>query len=178
LLARGNFARDLLFPDMIDFVDPNLDPGAQIREVNSRLRRGLDIGAATAEGDPAGGAKGGDEAMANVLASHEQFNTRYASLNGWEEAVRKIKPILRVPAQFSLAEIVLAARAKTTADAVDLLLRRFLSVPVDGEARSALIALLDEQLGTSDIDRAATYLEVPLRRVAHLIMSLPEYQLD
>jgi uncharacterized protein (DUF1800 family) len=178
LLARGNFARDLLFPDMIDFVDPNLDPGAQIREVNNRLRRGLDIGAATAEGDPAGGAKGGDEAMANVLASHEQFNTRYASLNGWEEAVRKIKPILRVPAQFSLAEIVLAARAKTTADAVDLLMRRFLSVPVDGEARSALIAFLDEQLGTSDIDRAATYLEVPLRRVAHLIMSLPEYQLD
>ncbi|HYM02815.1 MAG TPA: DUF1800 domain-containing protein [Stellaceae bacterium] len=177
LLARGNFARDVLFPDMIDFVDPNLDPGAQIREVNARVRRGLDIAAATVEGDPAAGAKG-EEAMANVMASHEEFNTRYASLKGWEEAVRKIKPIPRAPAQFSLGAIVLAEDAKTTADAVDCLLRRFLSVPADDAVKRSLVAFLDEELGTGDIERAKTYLEEPLRRVAHLIMSLPEYQLD
>ena len=30
--------------------------------------------------------------MANVLADKEDFNTRYGSLNGWREAVRKVKP--------------------------------------------------------------------------------------
>ena len=53
LLARGNFAREVLLPDMIDFVDPNLIPGAQIREVNSRILRGMDITAATTEASPA-----------------------------------------------------------------------------------------------------------------------------
>jgi hypothetical protein len=98
-------------------------------------------------------------------------------LKGWQEATRKIKPILRAPAQFSLTDIVLSARAKTTEDAVDLLLRRFISLPVDSEARAILVAFLDEQLGTSDIARAATYLEEPLRSLVHLILSMPEYQL-
>jgi hypothetical protein len=130
----------------------------------------------TADG-ASGGAMAGDKAMANVLANHEEFNTRYGSLKGWQEATRKIKPILRAPAQFSLTEIVLSARAETTADAVDLLLKRFLTVPADGKARATLIAFLDEQLGTSNIVRAQTYLEEPLRSVVHLILSMPEYQL-
>jgi uncharacterized protein (DUF1800 family) len=180
LLGRGNFARQVVFPDTINFVDPNFDPGQEIREVNNRILAGLDITAATmtktADG-ASGGAMSGDKAMANVLANHEEFNTRYGSLEGWLEATRKIKPILRAPAQFSLADIVLSARAKTTEDAVDLLLKRFLTVPVDGEARAILIAFLDEQLGTGDIARASTYLEDPLRSVVHLILSMPEYQL-
>jgi len=115
--------------------------------------------------------------MANLLSDQEEFNTHYASLKGWEAAVRKIKPILRAPAQFSLTEIVFAEEAKTTADAVDALSHRFLSVPVDDEARAATIAFLNEQLGTDDLVRARTFLEEPLRLVAHLIMSAPEYQL-
>src|SRR5262249_52363479 len=180
LLERGNFALQVVFPDTIDFVDPNFDPGQEIRDVNRRILRGLDITAATM-GKTADGASGGpmagDKAMANVLANHEEFNTRYGSLKGWQEAPRKVKPILRAPAQFSLTEIVLAARAETTADAVDLLLKRFLTVPVDGKARATLIAFLDGQLGTGNIARAQTYLEEPLRSVVHLILSMPEYQL-
>ena len=38
-------------------------------------------------------------------------------------------------------------------------------------------AFLDDELGTSDLARARSYLEEPLRLVAHLIMSAPEYQL-
>jgi hypothetical protein len=91
--------------------------------------------------------------------------------------VRKVKPIVRAPAEFSLTEIVLAGPARNTADAVDVLLARLLSVPVDVDGRNMLIAFLDQQLGTSDLDRAHTYLEQPLRLVAHLIMSRPEYQL-
>jgi hypothetical protein len=119
----------------------------------------------------------GEKAMANLLASNEEFNTRYGSLKGWQEATRKIKPILRMPAQFSLADMVLSAEAKTTTDVVDLLLKRFLTVSVDSVARAMLVAFLDEQLGTNDITRAATYLEEPLRSLVHLILSMPEYQL-
>jgi hypothetical protein len=184
LLARGNFAREVVLPDLIDFVDPNLLPDPQTRRVNTRILSGMDITAATSERAPGGEAEAGQgksmagaKAMANLLSDQEEFNTHYASLKGWEEAVRKIRPILRAPAQFSLTDIVFAEQAKTTADAVDLLLHRFLAVPIDDEARAATIAFLDEQLGTSDLVRAHSYLEEPLRLVAHLIMSASEYQL-
>ena len=115
--------------------------------------------------------------MANAEAEQEDFNTRLGSLHGWQEAVRKVKPIVRAPALFSLTDIVVAGSARTTGDAVDILLVRLLSVPIDADTRGTLIAFLDAQLGTSDIGRAQTYLEEPLRLVAHLIMSRPEYQL-
>ncbi len=177
LLARGNFARQVVFPNQIEFVDPNFDPGPVVREVNRKIEQGMDVAAATAETGSNQAAIRTVQAQANAMANQERFNTRYASLKGWQEATRKVKPILRAPAQFSLAEIVLAAPARTTGEAVDLLLARFLSVPVDAEARAQLIAFLDDQLGTSDIGRASTYLEEPLRLLAHLIMSTPQYQL-
>ena len=181
LLARGNIAREVLLPDMISFVDPNLDPGPQIREVNNRILRGMDVAAATNERIPDGDMKNRDEgakAMANILADREDFNTRYGSLNGWREAVRRVKPILREPAQFSLAEIVIAARPGSPAEVVDMMLDRFLSVPIDADARATLIRFLHDQLGTDDVNRAGSYLEEPLRLLVHLIMSAPEYQLS
>src|SRR6202035_2879778 len=134
LLARGNLARQMLLPDMINFVDPNLDPGPQIREVNNRILRGMSVTAATSEENPGTG-MADDRAMANVLADKEDFNTRYGSLNGWREAVRKVKPSLRVPAQFSLSNLVLSAQPKTTTEVVDLMLSRFLSVPLADKSR-------------------------------------------
>ena len=176
LLARGNLARQMLLPDMINFVDPNLDPGPQIREVNNRILRGMSITAATSEENPGTG-MADDRAMANVLADKEDFNTRYGSLNGWREAVRKVKPSLRVPAQFSLSNLVLSAQPGTTTEVVDIMLARFLSMPLAENSRLALIGFLDNELGTSDIGRAETYMEEPLRLLVHLIMSTPEYQL-
>ncbi len=183
LLARGNFARDVALPDVIDFVDPNFVPDAQSRRVHHRILSGMDITSATSDRAPGMAAAGmgkkmaGAEAMANLLSEHEDFNTHYASYKGWEEAVRKIKPIPRAAAQFNLTEIVFAEGAKTTTDAVDLLLHRLLAVPVDGEARAAAIAFLDQQLGTSELARARSYAEEPLRQLVHLIMSAPEFQL-
>ena len=44
LLARGNFARAVLLPDVIAFTDPNLDPyPPQLRAFNARIRAGDDI---------------------------------------------------------------------------------------------------------------------------------------
>jgi hypothetical protein len=179
LLARGNFARDVLFPDILNFTDPNFNPGAEIRRVNDRILAGMDIREATVERGPGeGGAmEGGEMTMANVIASAEDFNTRYGSLVGFQEAVRKVKPIPRAAAQFDLSLAVVSSGAKTAADAVDHLSIRLLRVPVDAEVRAALIAFLEKQLGTGDLDRSASYSERPLRLVAHLIMSAPEFQL-
>jgi hypothetical protein len=176
LLARGNLARQMLLPDMINFTDPNLDPGPQIREVNNRILRGMSVTAATSEENPGTG-MADDRAMANVLADKEDFNTRYGSLNGWREAARKVKPTLRVPAQFNLSNLVLSAQSSTTTEVVDVMLGRFLSMPLAEKSRLALIGFLDSELGTSDIGRAETYMEEPLRLLVHLIMSTPEYQL-
>jgi uncharacterized protein (DUF1800 family) len=179
LLARGNFARDVLFPDILNFTDPNFNPGSEIRRVNDRILAGMDIREATIERGPGegGGMEGGEMTMANVIAGAEDFNTRYGSLVGFQEAVRRIKPIPRAAAQFDLSLAVVSAGAKTAADAVDHLQLRLLRVPLDAEVRAALIAFLEKQLGTADLDHAGGYSERPLRLVAHLIMSTPEFQL-
>jgi uncharacterized protein (DUF1800 family) len=179
LLARGNFARDVLFPDIINFVDPNFNPGAEVKRVNDRILAGYSIAEATIEQDGGGGGgmEGGDKTMANVIAGAEDFNTRYASLIGWQEAVRRMKPIPRAAAQFEVSRLVTASGAKTAADAVDHLSRRLLSVPVTGTVRSRLVTFLERQLGTAELERASTYMERPLRLTAHLIMSSPEFQL-
>jgi hypothetical protein len=65
----------------------------------------------------------------------------------------------------------------TTAEVVDHFLLRFMSVPIGRTERQMLIDFLDRELGTSDIARADSYLEDPLRLLVHLIMSQPEYQL-
>jgi hypothetical protein len=52
-----------------------------------------------------------------------------------------------------------------------------MSVPIGKSERQMLIDFLDGELGTSDIARADSYLEDPLRLLVHLIMSQPEYQL-
>jgi hypothetical protein len=177
LLARGNFARDVMFPDIINFTDPNFDPGAEVKRVNDRILAGDSIAAATIEPGGGGGMESGEKTMANVIAGAEDFNTRYGSLVGWQEAVRRIKPIPRAAAQFDLSAVVIAAGAKTAADAVDHLALRLLSVPVNAAVRDKLVTFLERQLGTGELARASTYMERPLRMTAHLIMSAPEFQL-
>jgi uncharacterized protein (DUF1800 family) len=179
LLARGNFARDVLFPDIINFTDPNFNPGREVKRVNDRVLAGMEIAVATIEDSPSegGGMAAGEQTMANVIAGAEDFNTRYGSLVGWQEAMRRVKPIPRAAAQLDLAAMVLAAGAKTASDAVDHLLLRLLRVPVDAEVRQVLIDALERELGTRELAPAATYLERPLRLISHLIMSTPQYQL-
>jgi hypothetical protein len=183
LLARGNFARDVLFPDIINFVDPNFNPGTEVKRVNDRILAGMSIREATIETGPgegggmAGGMEAGEKTMANVIAGAEDFNTRYGSLVGWQEAVRRIKPIPRAAAQFDLGALVVAAGAKTAADAIDHLQLRLLRVPLDPDVRSALVAFLARELGAEDLARASSYMERPLRLAAHLLMSSPEFQL-
>jgi hypothetical protein len=174
LLERGNLARDILFPD-ISFLPPDrYTGGGEVRRVAERIRQGMDITTATMDDT-----KSGDRAESNKNADRdEDFNTRYGSFRGSQMAIQRVKPIPRDTAQINLAQMVLDQHLVNSTQVVDYLIHRFMTVPPSAEARQKLIAFLTNDLGTTDISVAKTYMEDSLRLVLHLIMSQPEYQLD
>jgi uncharacterized protein (DUF1800 family) len=172
LIARGNVARDVLLPDMTGFSDWNFNAGTD-DVLGQRLRDGYEIGAATAVSDPANMSTFDRVA----LERDEQFNTRISGYIGWEQAARKLIPTPRDAARFDLTALVLESGATTAEAAVDYLLRRTLRVPAAQALREALAVFLTNELGTTSLERAKTYLEDPLRMTLHLVMSTPEYQL-
>ena len=175
LLERGNFVRDVLFPD-INFVPPDrANPSADVRVVADKIRAGKDISSATL---PERGSEGG-LAESNMAADRdEDFNTRYGSFRGWQMALERVKPIPRPTAQVNLTRMVTTAGLKNTTDVVDYLIRRFMRVPPADEKRQTLIAFLNKELSTSDVGVAKTYMEDSLRLTLHLLLSEPEYQLS
>ena len=176
LLERGNFARDVLFPD-INFVPPDrVNNSDEIRSVADRIRQGLDITTATM---PSRAGEGAILAESNRLADRdEDFNTRYGSFRGWQMAIEKVKPIPRHAARIDLSKMVVDAQLKNTTQVIDYFIHRFMRAAPGDDARRKLVRFLDTELGTSDISVAQTYMEDSLRLVLHLIMSQPEYQLS
>jgi hypothetical protein len=175
LLERGNFARDVLFPD-INFVPADRrNPDPEIQSVARRIREGLDITTAT---QPSGIGEGMIMAESNLLADRdEDFNTRYGSFRGWQMAIERVKPIPRHTARLDLSAMVVNQQLQTTTDVVDYFILRFMRVDPGEEARRLLIGFLDNELGTSAIAQAQTYMEDALRMALHILMSQPEYQL-
>ena len=181
LIARGNFVRDLMFPDFMAVANdrqPQIAVGAEVRRVHERISRGLDVSSATL---PEPGAGMADGAMMSEstrkLDREEDFNTRYGSYRGWQKAVELIQPIPRTMARIDLRALVLASGAASTAEVVDLFAERFFNVPLDADDRAAWAAFLTEQLGTAQLDRARSYMEDGLRMLLHLMLSSPDYQL-
>jgi len=175
LLERGNFVRDVLFPD-INFIPPDrANPSADVRVVADKIRAGMDISTATV---PERGSEGG-LAESNMLADRdEDFNTRYGSFRGWQMALERVKPIPRPTAQVNLSQQVTNAGLKNTTEVVDYFIRRFMRVPPAEEKRQALITFLNKELSTPDVAVARTYMEDSLRLALHLLLSEPEYQLS
>ncbi len=176
LLARGNFARDLLFPD-INFIPPDRRNGSrEIQSVARRIRDGLDITTAT---QPSNIGEGQIMAESNMLADRdEDFNTRYGSFRGWQMAIEKVKPIPRHTARLDFSGDILQLELTSTAEVVDYFIERFMRVAPGADARRMLVNFLNEELGTSNIGEAQTYMEDALRMMVHLLLSQPEYQLS
>ena len=176
LLERGNFARDVLFPD-INFIPPDRMNGSrEIQSVARRVREGLDITAAT---QPSSIGEGQVMAESNMLADRdEDFNTRYGSFRGWQMAIQRVKPIPRHTAQVDLSAMVLSQQINTTSEVVDFLIQRFMRVPPGADSRNMLIEFLTHELGTENIVEAESYMEDSLRMTLHLLLSQPEYQLS
>jgi len=172
LLLRGNFVYDTVFPP-IDFVANDRVPNEryQILSVAEKLSLGSDVTSATKP-------DGKDLTSMSMQADRdEDFNTRLASYHAWRKAIEKVKPIPRTTAQLDLSGMVRAAGCSTARDAVEHLLLRFVSVPVNAAARDSLVTMLETDLGTADLKQADTYMEDALRNALHVILSLPAYQL-
>ncbi len=177
LLQRGDFVRDLLFPDFVNFQPPDRQMPETNREVARKIAQGYDITSATLEVEKNASSEN-SMSMFNMMAdADEGFNTRYGSTMGYIEAFRRVKPIPRQAAQINLTQMVLKAGCHTTAEVVDYLLARFLRTPIAADDRQALVDFLTKELGTERIAPASSYLEDPVRLLVHLIMSAPEYQL-
>ena len=82
-----------------------------------------------------------------------------------------------MPARIDLSQMVRDAGCTSAQQAVDHLLMRFLSTPIDAETRMKIGALLADDLGTADLIYADSYMEDALRNALHVILSLPAYQL-
>ena len=185
LLERGNFAREVLFPDIANFQPPDQRMPELNRKVAVKISQGYEISRATIERGPGmeemnamDGEVMAEVSMFNQMAgADEDFNTRYGSTHGWMEAFRRVKPIPRRAAQLSLTAMVTEAGLQTSAEVVEYFATRLLRVPLGTDERRALIDFLSQELGTDEIAPALSYLEEPLRLLVHLIMSTPAYQL-
>lgn len=175
LIERGNFIRDVVFPD-IAFVPPDRHPGGGylILEVHEKLAQGASITAATAPDNK-------DMMATSSLNADrdEDFNTRYASYRGWQMAIQRVKPLARTFAPVDLTKLVMEGSAppKTASEVVDKLVARMFVLPPSPEIRQRLAQFLEQDLGTNDLAAAQTYMEQSLRTLLHLILSQPEYQL-
>jgi len=179
LVERGNFAKQVLFPDIGEYLSPDRALTQIYRDVGEKLDRGLDITSATV----AGSVDGNSMSMMSssdmmVVVSDEEYNTRYGAYHGTIMAMRRVKPVPRVPAAIDLTSIVQDQNLATVPAVIDYFQKRLLRVPLVKDHRNALIAFLSRELGTEDIGTALSYLEEPLRMLVHLIMSAPEYQLS
>ena len=173
LMVRSNFIYDTLFPP-INFIAHDRVPDRfyQNMTVAEKIAMGKDVTSATRP-------DGKDAVSMSMQGDREEdFNTGLASYVAWRKAIEKVKPISRSTAQVDLSTIVRKAKCKTSAEAVEHLLTRFLSVPVSVDLKNKITQMLTDDLGTEDLAIADTYMEEALRNTLHVILSLPIYQLS
>ena len=177
LFERGNFVLDSLFPD-IGFIPWDRYPAftPEVVNVQRRLRQGMSISVAT---KPTGiDSEGGMMADSNLLADRdESFNTRLGSMRGWQMAIQRVKPIVRDTFSGSLTDMLLGSEVETPEEAILYFHDLFFDVPVDEAMLKQLSDYLRTEIGGTDLRSSESFLEAPLRKVLHNMLSLPEYQL-
>ncbi len=168
LLQRGNIFRTILFAEADSFRAPDRSvPGVYAR-VARRLDAGMNISAATQEGD----------AESSLLADrNEDYNTRYGGYMGYVMAFDKLKPILRRTPDLDLVKLVTEAGATDAAAAVGHFVKRFLRVDLAAEDHAVLVHFLQLELGSDRIAPHDVQTETALRSLLYLVLSTPEYQL-
>jgi uncharacterized protein (DUF1800 family) len=168
LLERGNLFRGVLLPDTDGFWAPDRSLPGLYAQVGRRIEAGMNITAATQEGD----------AESSLLADRdEDYNTRYGGYMGYVMAYDRLTLVPRHTAELDLARLLDEAGATTAEEVVDHLVRRFLRVPVDAAARDVLVAHLRDELGADRIPSHTPQVERALRSLLYLVLSAPEYQL-
>jgi hypothetical protein len=205
LFDRGNFAHDVLFPEgappPAEFFAFPVIPGAPNREGKSLEQLHAELNAffaarkqayvagtptPSAGGDEPAMAAGGGMAEGGMAAAMSQRDSRYQAERyslalGVRAAMTKLHavvlPIERTPAELSLSAMLREEGASSVGEAVDHLVRRLLMLPLPEEGRVALVVWAQSELGGDTLDYESSELETVLRRIAHVIMSAPEFQL-
>ena len=168
LLQRGNLFRDVLYPDTDGFWAPDRVVPGVYQQVEERLAQGMNITAATQEGD----------AESSMLADRdEDYNTRYGGYMGYVMAFDRLIPIPRRVADLDMVQLLADAGASSVDDVVDHLLLRFLRVELSDTDRDVLADFLRDALGADRIEGATPQTESALRGLLYLVLSTPEYQL-
>ncbi len=93
------------------------------------------------------------------------------------KAKARVKPMQKIAADIQLVDMAREAGVSTVEEAVDHFAGRLLLIPLGDEAWVEMVAWMYDAVGSSRLDYEAPDTERVLRRLAHLIMSLPEYQL-
>lgn len=110
------------------------------------------------------------------LADSEWFNLAVGVYSGFVEGYNRVKPIPRTLAEIDFVTMAREARVKSADEATDYFCRRFLSVELQAERRAAITTFLKAELKSDRLDYQDPRLSLALRRVVHLILSAPEYQ--
>lgn len=168
LLQRGNLFRDVLYPDTDGFWAPDRGVPGIYRQVEQRLEQGMNITAATQEGDAE---------SSQLVDRDEDYNTRYGGYMGYVMAFEKLHSIPRRVADLDLMALLTEAGAESVEDVVDHLLERFLRVDLSTADRIVLVDFLRDELGADHVEVATAQTEASLRALLYLILSTPEYQL-
>jgi len=111
------------------------------------------------------------------ISNNEQFNLAVGVYTGHVQANDRVKPIPRTVADVDFTAMAKAAGVTSVQDALDHFSKRFLRVPLSEDRYEAVLSFLREQNGSDAIDYADAQLEERLRRLVHLLLSAPEYQL-
>lgn len=111
------------------------------------------------------------------VAQGEQYNLAVGVYTGHVQANDRVKPIPRTLAEVDVAGMAQAAGVETVKEAVDYFSRRFLRVPLSEQRRDAVLNYLEDANGSDRLNYGAADVEETLRRLLHLILSAPEYQL-
>ena len=92
-------------------------------------------------------------------------------------AIERVRPIPRDFVRLNLSQQVQDAALASSLDVVLYFEQQFFEVPLLPGVREQLAALLEDELGSADISGSVSYAEEPLRRLLHVMLSRPEYQL-
>ena len=107
----------------------------------------------------------------------ETYNAEMGYGLGVMKAKARVKPVQKIAADIELVNMAREAGVGTVEEAVDHFAQRLLLVPLGDKAWAEMVAWMHDAVGSSRLDYEAANTERVLRRLAHLIMSLPEYQL-
>jgi Ca2+-binding EF-hand superfamily protein len=154
-------------------VDQNGDGGIDVKEAQMMV----DFGNSGQSPEPMAGGIDMSDRKNRFANPAETFHLEMGYGLATMKAKARVKPLQKIAADIQLVDMAREAGVSTVEEAVDHFAGRLLLIPLGDEAWVEMVAWMYDAVGSSRLDYDAPNAERVLRRLAHLIMSLPENQL-